>query len=308
MSAYANPHPEPVLIGVIGGSGVYKLNWLQDAKYYNIDTPFGRPSADVCVAKVDGITAAFLPRHGVHHTLTPSEVNYQANICALKQMGVRYIIAINAVGSLDARYRPGDLVLVDQMIDKTMGRKSTFFGNGIVSHVDFAFPTSKKMIEVAHAAMLECFPEVKQGTAGWSIHPSGTLVTMEGPQFSTKAESLSNKQIGGHLIGMTASTEARLAREAEMAYLTVAMVTDMDAWSDEPHVDVSIVMKTVHDNAEKAQLYPPFIIRAVSAAGLDDPAHDSLKYAIVTPPEGVPAETRARLAPLLAKKYPQYAP
>lgn len=194
-----------------------------------MDTPFGRPSGLVCVAKVRNVTCAFIPRHGPHHSFNPTQVNYRANICALKQLGVKYVLAINAVGSLDDRYQPGDLVVVDQLIDRTYGRKSTFFEGGIVVHADFAHPTSHLFSKLAYTAMLHCFPGVGEGTADFSIHPSGTLVTMEGPQFSTKAESLMNKQLGGHLIGMTASTQAKLAREAEMAYCLVAMVTDMDA-------------------------------------------------------------------------------
>lgn len=305
---YASPHPEPVVIAVIGGSGVYKLDCLEDQKLYDMTTPFGKPSDQICVAKVSGVTCAFLPRHGVHHQHNPSEVNYRANICALKQLGVRYIIAINAAGSLDEKYAPGDLVVCDQLIDRTFNRTSTFFDNGIVAHVDFAHPMSRTLRTVTLEAMRECFPEVWEGKSKFKIHSTGTIVTMEGPQFSTKAESLANKQLGGHLIGMTTSTEAKLAREAEIAYMTVAMVTDMDAWSDAPHVDTVQVMKVVAANVEKAQKYPPAIIKALSENLYDDPAHHALANAIMTKPEALTPEIRQRMAPIIAKKYPKYAP
>ncbi|KPI88052.1 putative Methylthioadenosine phosphorylase [Leptomonas seymouri] len=305
---YASPHPEPVVIAVIGGSGVYKLNCLADAKYYDINTPFGPPSAPVCVAKVSGVTCAFLPRHGVHHQYNPSEVNYRANICALKQLGVRYVVAINAAGSLDADYTPGDLVVCDQLVDRTFARKSTFFEKGIVAHVDFAHPMSQALRDITIAALKDCFAEEAAEVGGkFKIHTSGTIVTMEGPQFSTKAESLLNKRLCGHLIGMTTSTEAKLAREAEIAYVTVAMVTDMDAWSDAPHVDTTQVLKTVAANAEKAQRYPPKIIKAISESLFEDPAHNALAYAVMTAPDSITRETRERLAPILGK-YPKYAP
>ncbi|KAK7198386.1 methylthioadenosine phosphorylase [Novymonas esmeraldas] len=305
---FGNPHSEPIAIAVIGGSGVYKLDCLQDATYYDVPTPYGNPSGQLCVAKVDGVSCVFLPRHGPHHHLNPSEVNYRANICALKQMGVRYLLAINAVGSLDDAYQPGDLALCDQVVDKTYARKTTFFEGGVVAHVDFAHPISATFNTIAYGALRDCFPDAAAGKGTFKIHSSATLVTMEGPQFSTRAESLFNKQIGGHLIGMTSATEARLAREAEIAYATVAMVTDMDAWSDAPHVDVAQVMKVVAANGEKAQRYPRAIITALAQNTFDDPAHHALKYAIMTKPEHIPAEAKERIAPLVAAKYPRYAP
>lgn len=305
---YVNPHSEPVRFGVIGGSGVYKLDCLHDPIYYEVDTPFGKPSGPICVARVEGVLTAFLPRHGTHHSLNPSEVNYRANICAMKIMGVAYLLAINAVGSLDANYRPGDLAIVSQLIDKTVKRENTFFGGGVVAHVDFAHPTSQQMSSIAFTAMQACFPEVPAGTAGWKIHPTGTLCVMEGPQFSTKAESLLNKQLGGHMIGMTSCPEAKLAREAEMAYMIVAMVTDMDAWSDEPHVDVLAVMKAMAANSAKAQKYPAAILTALQEHVKEDPAHSALQYTIMTKPEAMSVELKEQLAPLVAAKYPQYKP
>jgi 5'-methylthioadenosine phosphorylase len=292
---------EPVLVGVIGGSGVYGLKCLENAISVKIDTPFGSPSDELCIATVRGVRCAFLPRHGRGHTFTPSEVNYQANIWALKSVGVKYILSITAVGSLDEDYKPGDLVLPDQLVDKTIHRKSTFFGNGIVGHVPLGFPMTPELIEIAYTAMKEALPEAK-------IHKGGALVTMEGPAFSTKAESKLNKAQGFHMIGMTTSTEAKLAREAEIAYVVVSMVTDTDAWSDEPHVDVSTVMKTLHDNAEKAQIYPPAVIEAIGKADatFDCEAFHALQWAVMTKPELIPADRKIALAPLL-KKYPQFA-
>jgi 5'-methylthioadenosine phosphorylase len=305
---YTSPHPVPVVIAVIGGSGVYKLDCLEDPQYYDITTPFGSPSGRICVAKVSGVTCAFLPRHGEYHQYNPSEVNYRANICALKQLGARYILAINAVGSLDAEYTPGDLVVCDQLLDRTHARKSTFFDNGIVAHVDFAHPFSRTLRTVTVEALKDCFPDAAAGKDKFKIHSTGTIVTMEGPQFSTKAESLMNKQLGGHLIGMTTSTEAKLAREAEIAYVTVAMVTDMDAWSDAPHVDTKQVMKTVAANAEKAQHYPKMVIKFLADNLVDDPAHHSLAHAVMTKPEALTQEIRERMAPIFGKKYPEFAP
>ncbi|ESL09031.1 methylthioadenosine phosphorylase [Trypanosoma rangeli SC58] len=307
MAHCSNPHGGPVLVGVMGGSGVYHLHTLGDAKYYAIDTPFGRPSADVCVATVGGVQCAFLPRHGVGHTLNPSEVNYRANVYAMKLLGVRYLIAINAVGSLASEYKPGDLVLVDQIIDRTTARKSTFFEDGIVAHCDYAFPISGAFRTLARDVLHRTFPGLAAGTEGWQLHESGTIVTMEGPQFSTKAESLMNKQLGGHLIGMTTAPEAKLAREAEMAYLVIAMVTDMDAWSDAPHVLGADVQKTMALNIEKTRKSSLELIAAVGAAPFADPAHSTLQHAIATVPSATTKEVRERLALLLAN-YPSYAP
>ncbi|EPY33638.1 5'-methylthioadenosine phosphorylase [Strigomonas culicis] len=308
MSTYSSPHPVPVRFAVIGGSGVYKLECLANAQSYHIDTPFGAPSDAIIVAELDGVPCAFLPRHGVGHRLNPSEVNYRANICALKQLGVEVILAINAVGSLDADYRPGDLAFVTQIIDRTVARPSTFFERGIVAHVDFAHPTSAIYTALALEATAAVLPP-----PGQTLHPSATAVTMEGPCFSTRAESLRNKAQGAHLIGMTTATEAKLAREAELAYVCVAMVTDMDAWSDAPHVDVSQVERTMKENAHKAQLYPPAIIakwaqqiNAADGSLREDPAFNALRYGILTSPACVTDDVRARMAPLLQKKYTRF--
>ncbi|CAD2222443.1 5'-methylthioadenosine phosphorylase [Angomonas deanei] len=344
--SYVSPHPTPVLYAVIGGSGVYNLQFLSENKtrqYYTIPTPFGDASDTICVADIPHpndpsktFPCAFLPRHGRAHALNPSEVNYRANICALKILGVRVVLAINAVGSLDSHYAPGDLTLVSQVVDKTFTRSSTFFEKGCVAHVDFAHPTSELFSSLAFSALKKCFPEaeavetivddlndkiVVQDTKKWKIHKKATAVTMEGPQFSSKAESLSNKHsLHGHLIGMTSATECKLAREAEMIYVCIAMVTDNDAWSEAPHVNVSAVMEVVKANGEKAQRYPQAIlsewVTAVEESEKNnkkeesllekDPASHALQFGIMTKVDQIPAETKERLRPLLIAKYPQY--
>ncbi|KAH9588779.1 Nucleoside phosphorylase domain [Trypanosoma melophagium] len=318
----SNPHGSEVIVGVIGGSGIYRLEALQDAKYYAIDTPFGAPSGDVCVANVRGVACAFIPRHGPNHSFNPSEVNYRANIYALKLLGVRYLVAVNAVGSLDAACHPGDVVLVDQVIDRTVGRPSTFFEKGIVAHVDFAYPTSKTFRQLARDAILHVFPEAAApveatnkddqmsvyASRPWRLHESGTAVTMEGPQFSTRAESLWNKSLGAHLIGMTTATEAKLAREAEMAYLVIATVTDMDSWCDGiPHVQAVDTWKVMAENAERSQRIMVEVIDSIGRNNFTDPAHSSMANAVCTKPDAITREVRLRVAPLLAK-YPQFAP
>ena len=287
----------PVLVGVIGGSGVYKMEMLKNTEQVTISTPFGAPSDQITIATLHGIRCAFIPRHGRNHTLTPTEVNYRANIFAFKTLGVKYLISVTAVGSLKEDRKPGDLVVVDQLIDQTKNRVSTFFGNGIVAHVPFGHPTCQKFNKLAVDAITKALPGVK-------VHPAGTLVTMEGPVFSTKAESLFHRQIGGDLIGMTTATESKLAREAEMAHLCVAMVTDMDAWLDEDHVDVEKVIKTLTENAAHAQVYLSAIIEEIAKNPFQSDAHDALKVAIMTKPELVPFPIKRDLAPLIGRYLP----
>lgn len=307
-SGTTNPHGSQVIVGVIAGSGLYKLFTAEnDVKYYKIETPFGSPSADVCVAVVNGVSCAFIPRHGSGHTLNPSEVNYRANIYALKLLGVRYLIGINAVGSLDSAFMPGDLALVDQIIDRTTKRQTTYFEDGIVAHVDYAFPTSRIFRFAARDLIHKSFPGLSEGKLGWRLHEKATTVTIEGPQFSTKAESQWNKSIGAHLVGMTTSTEAKLAREAEMAYVVIAMVTDMDAWSDAPHVIGNNVCNVMAENAEKTRKCVMQLIEMVGNNPFVDPAHSSLEHAICTKIDAVPKAVRQRLAIFLTK-YSQFAP
>lgn len=289
-----SPVSEPVLYGVIGGSGVYRMEGLEDPKEYAITTPFGEPSDKITVAKVNGVYCAFLPRHNRHHYYTPTEVNYRANIYALKVLGVKYLLSITATGSLQEHMRPGDLVVVDQLIDKTYTRQSTFFGEGCVAHAVFAHPCCSIFAKKAADAIARALPDVK-------LHTKGCLVTMEGPAFSTKAESLLNKKSGGDLIGMTTATESKLAREAEMAHCVIAMVTDMDAWSDEPHVDVSVVIATLTRNGNNAQIFTKAIIDELAKEEFVSEAHSALAVAIMTPKDVIPYSTRRKLEPLIGK-------
>ncbi len=232
------------LIGIIGGSGIYDLPGLQDLREERIETPWGEPSDAVRFGRIGGTDAVFLPRHGRGHRLSPSGINYRANIDALKRVGVTDIVSVSACGSFREELAPGTFVLVDQFIDRTHGRTSSFFGNGCVAHVSMAHPVAPKLQDRIEAAARAEAIHVVRG---------GTYVCMEGPQFSSLAESLAYKAMGCHVIGMTAMPEAKLAREAEISYATVAMVTDFDCWHpDHDEVDVAAVIKVVHENAAKA--------------------------------------------------------
>ena len=232
------------LIGIIGGSGIYDLPGLQDLREERIATPWGEPSDAVRFGRIGGTDAVFLPRHGRGHRLSPSGINYRANIDALKRVGATDIVSVSACGSFREELAPGTFVLVDQFIDRTQGRASSFFGNGCVAHVSMAHPVAPKLQDCIEAAARAEAIHVVRG---------GTYVCMEGPQFSSLAESLAYKAMGCHVIGMTAMPEAKLAREAEISYATVAMVTDFDCWHpDHDEVDVAAVIKVVHENAAKA--------------------------------------------------------
>jgi 5'-methylthioadenosine phosphorylase len=232
------------LIGIIGGSGIYDLPGLQDLREEKIATPWGEPSDAVRFGRIGGTDAVFLPRHGRGHRLSPSGINYRANIDALKRVGVTDIVSVSACGSFREELAPGTFVLVDQFIDRTHGRASSFFGNGCVAHVSMAHPVAPKLQDRIEAAARAEAIQIVRG---------GTYVCMEGPQFSSLAESLAYKAMGCHVIGMTAMPEAKLAREAEISYATVAMVTDFDCWHpDHDEVDVAAVIKVVHENAAKA--------------------------------------------------------
>ena len=233
------------MLGVIGGSGVYQIDGLEDAKWITVKSPFGAPSDDVLVGRLNGLPAAFLPRHGRGHIHTPGTVPYRANIDALKRLGVTDVLAVSAVGSLRADYIPGDFVLVDQYIDRTFAREKSFFGPGCVAHVSVAHPTCPRLSAACAQAA---------GLAGVTVHHGGTYLAMEGPQFSTLAESRLYRSWGCDVIGMTGMPEAKLAREAELCYASVAMVTDFDCWH-EGHgaVDVSEVIQTLTANSSSAK-------------------------------------------------------
>ena len=280
-------------IGIIGGSGLYRMEGLALDRAMDVKTPFGDPSGPVHRGNLDGVPVAFLPRHGEGHRFTPSEVNYRANLWALKSLGVERLICVSAVGSLQARHKPGELRLVDQFIDKTRHRKDTFFGEGLVAHVSFAEPTCAHMTKT----LLDSGRELKLPIEGDALY-----VCMEGPAFSTRAESRLHQGWGADLIGMTQVTEARLAREAELCYACIALVTDYDAWRDEEQgVDAASVLEVMHANVDKAQ---QLLRKAVPELfGTPRPCHcgEALKTALFTAPEAVAPEARQRLDLLVAK-------
>lgn len=233
------------MIGVIGGSGLYQIDGLEGASWVKVNSPFGKPSDEVLVGRLNGVPIAFLPRHGRGHVQTPSSVPYRANIDALKRLGVTDLIAISAVGSLREEFRPGDLVLIDQFIDRTFAREKSFFGPGLVGHVGFAHPTCPRLGDICETIARDL---------GIPVHRGGTYLAMEGPQFSTLAESQLYRQWGADVVGMTGMPEAKLAREAEICYASVAMITDYDCWHpDHAAVDVTQVVATMHANAGNAR-------------------------------------------------------
>jgi 5'-methylthioadenosine phosphorylase len=280
-------------IGIIGGSGLYDMAELTDRREVAIDTPFGAPSGPYITGALAGRPVAFLARHGVGHRLLPSEINYRANIYGFKTLGVERILSASAVGSLKEGYAPLDLVIPDQFFDRTKGRISTFFGNGLVGHVAFAHPFCDELSDIAYRAATE---------AGATVHKGGTYVCMEGPQFSTKAESLLYRVWGMDIIGMTNLQEAKLAREAEMCYATIALVTDYDCWHpDHDSVTLDLIIANLNQNARTAQ---KVIANAVAALGPDArtcACATALATALVTRPELVPEKTKRDLAPIIGK-------
>ncbi|GAB4364437.1 MAG: S-methyl-5'-thioadenosine phosphorylase [Elainellaceae cyanobacterium] len=288
---------EQVKIGIIGGSGLYKMEALKDVEEVQIDTPFGSPSDALIVGTLEGTRVAFLARHGRGHTLMPSELPFRANIYAMKSLGVEYLISASAVGSLKEEVKPLDMVVPDQFIDRTKGRISTFFGQGIVGHITFGDPICPNLAGVVAEAIASLnLPDV-------TLHRSGTYVCMEGPAFSTKAESNLYRSWGASIIGMTNLPEAKLAREAEIAYATLALVTDYDCWHpDHDSVTVEMVIGNLQKNAANAQRVIQDTVRRLSQNPPPSDAHSALKYAIITPIDQVPAQTKANLN-LLLKKY-----
>jgi 5'-methylthioadenosine phosphorylase len=281
-------------IGIIGGSGLYQIDGLTDQKWVRVKTPFGAPSDEILAGTLAGREVAFLPRHARGHRILPSELNHRANIWALKSLGVRWIISVSAVGSLQTKYKPCDIVLINQFVDRTKkSLEHTFFGRGIVAHIAFAHPVCEELRRV----LLKCAKAEKA-----RVHDGGTYVNMEGPAFSTRAESRTNHDLGYSVIGMTNLGEARCAREAEIAYATMAMVTDYDAWKeDEEHVTVEMVIQNLTRNATLAK---EIIRRAVEILPLDATCscHRALQNAIMTDPKLWPAKTRKELALLLGDR------
>ncbi len=284
-------------IGIIGGSGLYKMDALKNVKEVKLDTPFGSPSDALIVGTLEDTTVAFLARHGRDHHLLPSELPFRANIHAMKQLGVEYIISASAVGSLKAEVKPLDIVIPDQFIDRTKNRIATFFGEGIVAHVAFGDPVCPKLANIVADAIKSLnIPEVH-------LHCGGTYVCMEGPAFSTKAESNLYRSWDATVIGMTNLTEAKLAREAEIAYATLALVTDYDCWHPEhDSVTVEMIIDNLRRNAINAQKAIQETVKRISANPPESIAHAALKYAILTPLDKASAATKAKLEVFL-KKY-----
>ncbi|MEH1823348.1 MAG: S-methyl-5'-thioadenosine phosphorylase [Nostoc sp.] len=284
-------------IGIIGGSGLYKMDALKDVEEVQVQTPFGSPSDALILGTLDGTRVAFLARHGRNHTLLPSELPFRANIYAMKQLGVKYLISASAVGSLKAEAKPLDMVVPDQFIDRTKNRISTFFGEGIVAHIAFGDPICKNLATVLADAIASLnLPEV-------TLHRSGTYVCMEGPAFSTKAESNLYRSWDATIIGMTNLPEAKLAREAEIAYATLALVTDYDCWHpDHDSVTVELVIGNLLRNAVNAQKVIQETVRRLSENPPTSEAHSALQYAILTQLDKAPAATKEKLG-LLLQKY-----
>jgi len=280
-------------IGIIGGSGLYHIEGFTRQKWVKVKTPFGSPSDDFLTGKLAGREVAFLPRHGRGHRVTPTELNHRANIYGMKKLGVDWIISVSAVGSLQAKYKPCDIVLPDQFLDRTKRSfEHSFFGNGIVAHIAFADPICEEL----RALLLKHARKAKA-----KVHNGGTYVNMEGPAFSTRAESITNHKAGYDVIGMTNLGEAKCAREAEIAYATMAMITDYDCWKvDEAHVTVELVIANLMKNAATAKQ----IIATVIPEIPQEPnwqCHDALRNAIMTDKKLWPTKTKTALKPLLEK-------
>ncbi len=280
-------------IGIIGGSGLYNLDGFTDQKWVKVKTPFGPPSDSLLTGQLGGRDVVFLPRHARGHRILPTELNHRANIYALKKLEVAWIISVSAVGSLQKKYRPCDIVLINQFVDRTkQSVNHTYFGRGIVAHIAFADPVCEELRQLLLKTARACKA---------SVHDGGTYVNMEGPAFSTRAESMANHRAGWDVIGMTNLGEARCAREAEMAYATLAMVTDYDCWkADEAHVTVDMVIENLHRNAALAKAIVKRVIPQIPDRP-DWPCHSALNNAIMTDKKLWPAKTKAELKPLLRR-------
>jgi len=276
-------------LGVLGGSGLYGMEGLEDVQELKISTPYGDPSDALRLGRIGDMEVVFLARHGRHHTYTPSEVPYKANLWALRSFGVRWILSVSAVGSLQEQVRPLDMLVPDQFIDRTHQRPLSFFGEGLVAHVAAADPFCHSLSTILGDVAESLMPE------GRALHRGGTYLCMEGPAFSTRAESELYRSWGCAVIGMTNHTEARLAREAEMAYATLAMITDYDCWHEEHDaVTVEMVIANLQANAALAQKIVRLAAERVGAQRPTSPAHRALRHALLTPPDHVPIDTRRR--------------
>ncbi len=287
---------EKVNIGIIGGSGLYQMPELENVREQKVETPFGSPSDAFIIGELEGVTVAFLPRHGRGHKFTPTEVPYRANICAMKLLGVEYILSVSAVGSLQAKYAPMDFVIPDQFFDRTRARakESTFFGEGIVAHITFSHPVCDELGDILEASC--------KTVDGLNVHRGGTYICMEGPAFSTKAESNVYRQWGMDIIGMTNLQEAKLAREAEIAYATLALVTDYDCWHEEhDSVTLDMVIGYLTSNVRNAQLVLKEAVKRVAAKETPNQFAGATGRAIFTQPDNWPAETAKKLDAIIGK-------
>ncbi len=279
-------------IGIIGGSGLYNMEGLSGVREVRVRTPFGEPSDALIVGTLDGVPVAFLSRHGRGHRIAPTDINYRANIYALKTLGVARVISVSAVGSMKETLKPGHVVLPDQFIDHTKRRAGTFFEKGIVAHVAFADPVC--------GALSQALRKAANG-AGATVHHGGVYLCIEGPQFSSRGESLLYRQWGVDVIGMTNMPEAKLAREAELCYATMALVTDYDCWhASEESVTVEMILATLHNNVAQARRVLRAAVPAIAELRTC-PCGSALQYAIVTAPERISVAMRKRLQPLIGK-------
>ena len=287
---HQSPDLSNARVGVIGGSGLYAIAGLEDEQEVEVQTPFGHPSDRLRVGRLEGVDTVFLARHGRHHQFLPREVPYRANLWAMRSLGVRWLISVSAVGSLQASIRPRDMVVPDQFIDRTQQRPPTFFGEGCVAHVSLADPFCSQLSQLLTEAAKSSLPN------GQTLHQGGTYLCMEGPAFSTRAESELYRSWGCSVIGMTNHTEARLAREAELAYASLSMVTDFDCWhQDHDAVTVEMVMGNLRANAMATEPILRTLMQRISAERPASPAHTALANALVTSKEVVPQETRRKL-------------
>jgi 5'-methylthioadenosine phosphorylase len=295
MATSASADLATARLGVLGGSGLYAMDGLEDVRELDLETPYGRPSDSLRIGRIGNLEVVFLARHGRHHTFTPTEVPYRANIWALRSLNVRWILSVSAVGSLQEQYRPLDMVVPDQFIDRTHQRPLTFFGEGVVAHVTVADPYCGALSRILEDVGDSLMPE------GRRLHRGGTYLCMEGPAFSTRAESELYRSWGCSVIGMTNHTEARLAREAEIAYATLAMVTDYDCWHTEhASVTVEMVIDNLRANAALAQEIVRVAAQRVGDQRPVSKAHQALRHALMTSVDSVPAETRRKVDLLTA--------
>lgn len=292
------------MIGIIGGSGLYDMEGLEDTAWRRVSTPFGDPSDEFLIGRLGGRQVAFLPRHGRGHRILPSELNHRANIWAFKSLGARFILAVGAVGSLRKKYRPLDIVFPGQFFDRTKkSLEHTFFGSGIVAHTAFADPICGELQKILFSTGTEVLKKAypRASLKNPKAHLGGTYVNMEGPAFSTRAESKIYRRLKCDVIGMTNLGEAKLSREAEIAYATTAMITDYDAWNeDEAHVTGQMILQRLQQNASTAKA----IIRNAIPKIPEDakwPCHDALQTAIITDKKLWPAETVEKLRPILSR-------